>query len=332
MGEETRQGAGAAEGARVDWLAHVPVPLFAAVMGIGGLGGAWRLAVRSLGVPALVGEALYLIAAALFACLAVLYGLKAVRHWAAVRAEFHHPVRASFFGAISISLMVLAGGALPYAAGLADGLWMLAAALQVTIAAALMSRWLHHPVELQHATPAWFIPVVGNIVLPVTGAQLGHVSLSWFFFSVGLVFWLSLFPVLLNRLIFAEKLTRPLYPMLFILLPPATVGYAAYVALTGDPADPAGMILCHAGFFIALVLACLWRQFLAVPFSLVWWAYTFPLATLATAAMIHHLVMLAPFSAILAIGSLWLATGVTALVAARTLFLLVQGRLFVPQG
>ncbi|MEM0513912.1 hypothetical protein WCN91_00405 [Pseudoalteromonas sp. YIC-827] len=42
--------------------------------------------------------------------------------------------------------------------------------------------------RLEHANPSWFIPVVGNIIAPITGAKLGYIEVSWFFFSVGIVF------------------------------------------------------------------------------------------------------------------------------------------------
>jgi tellurite resistance protein len=43
-------------------LHHLPLPLFAAPMGIGGLGLAWRQAAHGLGAPAAIGEALLLAA------------------------------------------------------------------------------------------------------------------------------------------------------------------------------------------------------------------------------------------------------------------------------
>ena len=50
----------------------VPASFFGIVLGLGGLGGAWRAASRVWGMPSLVGELLMLLAAVVWACLVLL--------------------------------------------------------------------------------------------------------------------------------------------------------------------------------------------------------------------------------------------------------------------
>ena len=58
-------------------LGYLPVGLFGAVMGLTGLAVAWRLAHQSFGAPAVVGQAIGLLALLTFLVLAVAYGIKA---------------------------------------------------------------------------------------------------------------------------------------------------------------------------------------------------------------------------------------------------------------
>ncbi len=48
--------------------------------------------------------------------------------------------------------------------------------------------------------------VVGNIVVPLADVKLGHVEASWLYFSAGLVFWILLFTIVLNRIIFHHRI------------------------------------------------------------------------------------------------------------------------------
>ncbi|MFB0975797.1 MAG: hypothetical protein QMB71_06820 [Tolumonas sp.] len=70
---------------------------------------------------------------------------------------------------------------------LSYGLWGIGAIVQLSLTLLVMHSWIHHDhYRLEHANPSWFIPVVGNIIAPITGAKLGYIEVSWFFFSVGI--------------------------------------------------------------------------------------------------------------------------------------------------
>lgn len=334
MSAHTVAQGGAAQGgaASAAWLMHVPVPLFATVMGLGGLGLAWRRAHEALGLPSAVGEAVLALAAVAFVLVAGLYLTKALRHPAAVKAEFAHPVRSSFFPTITIGLMILAGAALPYAPKLAEAMWLAAAALHLVFAVYLMGRWIGMSHELHTFNPAWFIPVVGNVLAPLVGVRLGYVEVSWFFFSVGLVFWLALLPVLLYRVIFHDMVPARLVPTLFIFLAPPAVGFLSYLQLNGGVLDAAARVLFFTALFTALLLVRLAPMFLKVPFAVSWWAFTFPSAATAVAGLsYHHALGGGAASATLAGVLLAAATVIVTLVTLRTLKALADRALFVPE-
>ncbi|HEY0836286.1 MAG TPA: SLAC1 anion channel family protein [Azospirillum sp.] len=314
------------------WLMHVPVPLFATVMGLGGLGLAWRRAHEALGFSPVVGEAVLALAAVAFVLVAGLYLAKGLRHPAAVKAEFEHPVRGSFFPTISIGLMILAGAALPHAPVLAEAMWVFGAALHLVFAVTIMGRWIGRNHELHTFNPAWFIPVVGNVLAPLAGVRLGYVEASWFFFSVGLVFWLALLPVLLYRVIFHDMVPARLVPTLFIFLAPPAVGFLSYLQLNGGVLDAGARVLFFTALFTALLLVRLAPMFLKVPFAVSWWAFTFPSAAMAVAGLAYHQALGGGWaSAALAVVLLAAATVIVTLVTLRTLKALAQRALFVPE-
>lgn len=322
---------------RLDDLAHVPVPLFASAMGWGGLAMAWRKAHEALGWPAWIGEAAALIAAAVFVVVGGLYAWKTARHWDEMVKEFRHPVRVNFFAAISINLMIMGGLALPYAAGLADGLWIVGAGLHFSVALYVIGRWIEHPQDPATFNPAWFIPVVGNVLAPVIGVKLGHTDAAWFFFAVGMVFWLGLLPLALNRAIFvAPPLPPKMLPTLAIFIAPPAVAFLAWRALTVPvmtaPVDPLGHVLIFAALFTALLMLRLITVLARVPFAPSWWAYTFPSAALAAglaelAAAKGGSAFYSSLAGVLVVA----ATLIVLLVSARTVKAAFAGHLFVPE-
>lgn len=312
-------------------LEHFPVAFFAAVMGTTGLALAWKKAHTVLGLPAVIGEALQWWALALFVMLAFAYLAKLALHWPAIRQEFAHPIRLNFFPAISISLMLLGtafADTTPYTAA---GIWICGALLHVAFTLVVMSSWIHHTrYEIKHANPAWFIPVVGNIVAPIGGAVFAPAEVSWFFFSIGIVFWLVLMTIVMNRLFFHEPLPERLTPTLFILIAPPAVGCIAWVRLHGGQIDDFARILYHAALFLTLLLASNALRFLRLRFFLSTWAYSFPLAAMTIATLLMAEQGGGLFVP-LAWGLLAILSVVLALLTARTAHGILRGEICVPE-
>src|SRR5258708_3750973 len=150
-------------------IAKLPAAFFGAVLGLVGLGLAWRSAARVLGAPPLIGEFILVLGTAAFVLLAALYIAKIIRAPAAVLAELMHPGQSSFFGTISISFVLLAAAALPRSRPLADVLWATGAALQALLILVVFRNWIVHPMQLDHIHPGWFI-LMGGIVVAVPAA------------------------------------------------------------------------------------------------------------------------------------------------------------------
>lgn len=309
-------------------LARLSVAMFGTVMGIGGLANAWGIAHRAFGVPLLISQVLLAIAVISFALLLLAHLAKLGFCFAEVAEEFVHPVRSNFFPAISVAMIVLAIGVRPYAFMAAQVLWCVGAALHLLFALALIRRWVLHAQDESVLTPAWFIPVVGNILVPVGGVPLGHIEISWFFFSVGLMLWLSFFTIVLHRVLFVPVMSARSMPTLFILLAPPSIGLSAYLAFTGGQAGPLGDILYCLALFIALLLASLGPYITHGPFFMSWWAMTFPVDGWAGASTAYYLARPSPATATVAVIALTCASLIVAWITARTLKHMASGAAF----
>lgn len=269
-------------------LKHFPVSFFAITMGLSGFTIAMQRAETILGLPAVTGNLLPWLISTLLALLIGLYLTKALRYPDEVAKELGHPIKLSFFPAISISMVLLSIAFFSIQHQLATALFTAGAALHLFFTLFVLSRWISRSTfEIQHSNPSWFIPVVGNIVVPIAGVELGYIELSWFFFSIGIVFWLILMAIIFNRIIFHQPLPEKLLPTFFILIAPPAVGFIAYVKLIGT-IDSFARVLYYFALFIVLLLAALSRSFYGIKFYLSWWAYSFPVAAVTIASMLMY--------------------------------------------
>ena len=265
-------------------LEHLPVSIFSTVMGLTGLAIAWQKAQLALGAPALVWQTLAALTSLLFVGLLTFYGIKMVRFPAAVAAEWKHPVRVNFFPTISICLLLLSVVWLGMVPGVSFGLWAAGTLVHLAFTFAILSSWIHHThYDIKHANPAWFIPVVGNLFVPICGVLFAPAELSWFFFSIGVVFWIVLMTIVFYRVFFHEPIPARLQPTLFILLAPPAVGFIAYGSLVPQ-LDGFGRVLYYTALFLTLLLGSNVLRFIRGGFFISAWAYSFPLAAMTIAS------------------------------------------------
>ena len=321
-------GALAPDPAEKPLLARVSIAMFGMVMGLGGLSNAWAVAHHVFHLPLLVSQVLLVMAITAFAVLSFVHLAKIAFCFEAVAEEFAHPVRSSFFPAVSVSMIVLSIGVRAYSWPVAQALWWAGAALHFVLAVTLIRRWIMHAQDENVLTPAWFIPVVGNILVPVGGVPLGHVEVSWFFFSVGLVFWLSFFTIVLHRVLFVPAMGQRSMPTLFILLAPPSIGLSAYLAFTGGQAGSLGDIFYCLALFIAILLATLWRHVAHGAFFMSWWAMTFPADGWAGASMAYYLARPSVYTLCIAVFALTAASLIVAWIVWLTAFHMASGAAF----
>ena len=269
-------------------LQNLPVSFFSCVMGQAGLAIALQRAGELWAPLQPFGLLVGILSAAVFIALTGLYTAKLLKYRAEVVAELTHPVKMSFGATFSVSLVLLSVSFLASLPTLSFWLWALGSGLHLLFTLYVLSAWIHKEnFDINHISPAWFIPVVGNILVPVAGVAHASAELSWFFFSIGLLFWIVLFTIIVYRMIFHNPLPDKLLPTLFILIAPPAVGFISYVRLTGD-IDSFARVLYYGALFLTLLLFKELPRFVRLPFYLSWWAYSFPLAAMTVATLIMH--------------------------------------------
>ncbi|MFO7593062.1 MAG: SLAC1 anion channel family protein [Pseudomonadota bacterium] len=301
-------------------LQHFPISWFAVVMGLAGFTIAWHRTEDVLVLPVHISPWLLGLTITVFAVLALLYATKLLRYSSEVRAEFAHPIKLNFFPTISIGMILLSIALLPYRMDISFVLWSVGTALHLVFTLYVLSVWIHHThFEIQHINPAWFIPIVGNILVPIAGVRHANPEIAWFFFSIGLLFWLVLLTIIVYRMVFHQPLPAKLLPTLFILIAPPAVGFISWLQLNGS-IDAFGRILYYAAIFLTLMLLTQAGRFARLQFFLSWWAYSFPMAAMTIATVLMYQQLQLPFFKGLAIVLLTLLT----LLIATLLFKTIQ--------
>ena len=311
-------------------LDYLPVGLFGSVMGLTGLSVAWRLAHARYGAPDWAANTGAVAAAGAFVLMTCAYLVKLATAPRAVLAEFRHPIAGNLFGTILISLLLLPIILAPYSLPGAQIMWGLGALGMVVFAWAIVSRWMSDQQLIAHATPAWIIPVVGlldvPLALPVLNLPPMH-GVMVLGLAVGLFFAVPLFTLIFSRLVFEPPMPDALQPSLLILVAPFAVGFSTYLTTTGQVDLFAEALYALTLFMLAVLLNRLRNLVQCCPFRVSWWAVSFPLAASAIAALKFAAAEPGAVTDVIALALLGLATVVIVGLLLRTLLGLARGEL-----
>jgi tellurite resistance protein len=315
-------------------LKHLGPGWYAMVMGLAGTSLAWHAAAPALGAGAATAAAAIGVLAALVFVVLVVAGLwRARRHRGAWAEDLAHPVRHVFVAALPISLLLLVTSAV--AAGLRGhglgALWWAGSLAQLGATVWVLSRWWRGPqaggFQWAGLTPALFIPIVGNVLVPLAGVALGQPQWAAAQFGIGLMFWPVVLALLMVRIAQHGLWPERLLPASFIFIaPPAVVGLSA---LRFGAPPPVAWALWGMALFSLLWVATLLRRIAHLPFGMAHWGMSFPMAafTALTLQLAPAGPLRVPGIALLALTSLLVAGLVLA-----TLRGLLHGTLLVPEG
>jgi tellurite resistance protein len=182
-------------------------------------------------VPRAVPGAIDAVAAGVWLALVLGYGAQGPRQ---LLADLRDPVLAPFVPVAPITAMILSASLASYAPG--AGRVLVIVFLSVTIAAGgwLTGQWIAGDLDIDRVHPGYFLPTVaGGPIGAFAAAQVGLHAIAEASFGIGILCWLLLGSIVLNRLFFRRWLPDALVPTLAIELAPPAVAGLAYFALTG---------------------------------------------------------------------------------------------------
>ena len=267
-------------------LKHLVPGWYATVMGLTGLSLAWHRAAPLMGSGAdAVAGVLGVLAATVFVLLALATVLRGRRHPEAWADDRRHPVRHTLVATLPISLILLATVAV---AELGPStplrlLWWAGALAQLLTTVWVLARWLRPGVAgglaWASATPTLFLPIVGNVLVPLAGVPLGQLEWSAAQLGIGILFWPLVLGLVVSRIALHGLWPERLLPTAFIFIaPPAAVGLA--LLQLGAPLLVV-WALWGMALFSLLWVGTLARRIALLPFGLAHWGMSFPLASLA---------------------------------------------------
>jgi tellurite resistance protein len=310
--------------------AHIAVPasFFGIVLGLAGLGGAWRVAARVWQLPSVIGEALMLIAGIVWALMLALYAAKWIYAREDALQELEHPIQCCFVGLIGVATMLISMAALPYSRLAAQIAFVLGAAFTLGFAVWRTGILWQGGRDPSATTPVLYLPTVaGAFVTATAAAALGYRDWGQLAFGAGLFSWLAIESVLLHRLYTVTSMPAPLRPTLGIQLAPPVVGGVAYLSVTTGTPDLLAYAMLGYGLLQALLLLRLLPWMRQQPFAPSYWAFTFGATALAAVPLdmmergtTEAVALIAPY--------LFVAANiVVGLIAVATVRLIVKGRL-----
>jgi len=321
-----------ASGDAASWrmLEYLPVGLFGSVMGLTGLSVAWRLAHARYGVPAVIADVIGAIAMMVFAALTIGYLVKFATATDAVKSEFRHPIAGNLFGTFLISLLLLPIVLAPINLRAAQVMWAIGAVGMFAFAWMIVTRWMSDRQQIAHATPAWIVPVVGLLDVPLALPSLGLPPMHGVMLAslaIGLFFAVPLFTLIFSRLVFEPPIPDALQPTLLILMAPFAVGMSTYIVTTGAMDLFAESLFMLTLFVLAVLLNRIRYLLACCPFRVAWWAVSFPFAASAIAALRFAAAQPSGIRDGIALALLAIATLTIAGLLVRTLYGVATGEL-----
>lgn len=309
---------------------NLPAGYYGMVLGTIGMGFAWRYASTIWPVTRWPGEILVTLAMVIWGLLTVAFITRAVRFPRSVLAEMRHPVMSSFVSLFPATTMLVAIGFVPWYRPLALVLFSVGVVVQLGYAAwQSAGLWRgKHPEEA--TTPGLYLPTVANnFISAMACGALGFHDVGLVFLGAGVFSWLSLEPVILQRLRSAGELPAAMRTSLGIQLAPALVACSAWLSVNGGQADTFAKMLFGYGLLQLLFTLRLMPWYLSQPFNASFWSFSFGVSALATTGL--HLGQSSPsgFFHAIAIPLFIFTNAIIALLLVRTFILLMQGKLLV---
>jgi len=309
---------------------NLPAGYYGMVLGTIGMGFAWRYASTIWPVTRWPGEILVTLAMVIWGLLTVAFITRAVRFPRGVLGEMRHPVMSSFVSLFPATTMLVAIGFVPWYRPLALVLFSVGVVVQLSYAAwQSAGLWRgKHPEEA--TTPGLYLPTVANnFISAMACGALGFHDAGLVFLGAGVFSWLSLEPVILQRLRSAGELPAAMRTSLGIQLAPALVACSAWLSVNGGQADTFAKMLFGYGLLQLLFTLRLMPWYLSQPFNASFWSFSFGVSALATTGL--HLGQSSPsgFFHAIAIPLFIFTNAIIALLLVRTFILLMQGKLLV---
>jgi tellurite resistance protein len=298
------------------------------VLGIVGLGSAWRAAAKLWNTPAFVSESIMALGAAVWLILMLAYACRWVFNRTEAMAEVGHPIQCCFVSLVPATTTLMGLAVIPYDRSAALVIWVIGTVGQLGFGAWRSAGLWRGGMAMETVTPILYLPAVAsNLISSIVAGALGLTSWGAMFLGMGVLSWLAIESALLLRLWTAPSLPLPLRPSLGIQMAPPVVAAVAYLANSPGEGTLLAKALWGYGLLQLLYGVRLLPWVLKQPFSASYWGYSFAATAVSVGAL--QLAVREPDGAAhaLALPVFLLSNLVIAWLVGGTLLRLLQGRL-----
>uniref|UniRef100_A0ACD5TYZ6 Uncharacterized protein n=1 Tax=Avena sativa TaxID=4498 RepID=A0ACD5TYZ6_AVESA len=317
------------------FLLRFPISAFGMCLGVSSQAMLWKTlesepSTAFLHVHPAINLVLWWISVALTVLVSITYLLKVVFYYEAVRREFHHPVRVNFFFAPWIACLFLVKGVPRPVWEIHQVVWYILMAPILCLDLKIYGQWMSSGERRlsKVANPSNHLAVVGNFVGALLGARMGLRELPIFFFAVGLAHYVVLFVTLYQRLPTNVQLPKELHPVFFLFVAAPSVASMAWARISGE-FNSSAKLAYFVSMFLYASLVVRVNLFRGFRFSLAWWAYTFPMTSVALATVLYASEVDNVVTRALAVGMSGIAVvTVTGVLATTVYHAFVRGDLF----
>jgi len=266
--------------------------------------------------------------------------------------DLYDPIISNFYATIGVAMLVLASNFIVIIGNLTIGIlfWFVGAIVTLffgIVTPLIMFNGEH--VKIDHINPAWFIPPVGLIVIPIAGSLIiPHFSgflqelilfINYFGWGSGFFIYMSLSAICVYRFILHRPLSNTLAPTIWINLGPIGAGTIALVNLVKnspfisfkEPFFIFGLLFWGFGIWwvlIAIIITLIYIRKLRLPYSMAWWAFTFPLGAYVAASHSISSVFKIGLINYIGFGLYWLLMFFWVITLIKTAINAYHGRLF----
>lgn len=299
---------------------RIPLNTLAAPFGLAGFAETWSYAAPVLGLPAVVPQVFWAVAAVAWVWLLGAHVLRGVRVEERLVDQLRHPAQGPIAALVPATAMLLGVDLARFWELGGQVLVLLAVTVAAGFAAWLLSTWFEGRLSLEAVHGGYLLPTVAAaLVAAVATHEVGAGWSSWACFGVGVFFWGVMTGLLLIRLSFRPALPDPLVPTMAILVAPPAVATVSLFALTDDALTLPVQAIAGLGILMLLVQLALLPRYVRLGFSLGFWSFVFPAAAVATAAVEWFRVLDLPAAWVPTTVLLVLLTLLVAVVGVRSL-------------
>jgi tellurite resistance protein len=329
-----------------DYIKHSKIAFFSSVIGVAAIPALFKFMAMSprFQTSNLIWQVLTLLSLVYTSFFTFPYIMKMIKYPQKIKSEWQHPMMNNAFGIPSMTIIVYAFLATGnYSTALARVLFWAGSStaflLSIIIIGNLLST-IRHP---GHLNGAWQMAPVGLYIASVVGpiVDARYTQVSFLFFGFASIMYVTLF-IMTFQNVAINYLADPrqrMFSAIWFAAP--SVASIAWTVLNAPTAATAGMYvmdpIAQTLFYIGISMAVLnlwmsWRRFLWTDkFFMQMWAFGFPTAALAWAAVLYDGTIQTALTKVLALLCISVACVIAFVLTMRTFVGVARLKVFIPE-